>query len=182
MPKLLRQSEIEEMLANLGLKRPLQIRIGAAIALCESPGGRAENGEHQSNFSAIGDQELADDIWGYSYGGFQIRSVRNQKDTGDIRDEEQLVRPRFNCKSAIAIMRVWGGWGAWSTYNSGMYKAYLQDLYPPAPNTYVVLAGDNLQSITNAVSFGEWTWENLARVNNLHLPYTIYIGQHLLLP
>jgi Lysozyme like domain/LysM domain len=183
MTKLLRQSEIEEILADLGLKRPMDIRIGAAIALCEAPVlERAANGEFQSNFSAIGDQELADEIWGYSYGGFQIRSVRNQKGTGGIRDEEKLVRPRFNCRSAIAIKRVWGGWGAWSTYNSGMYKAYLQDLYPPLPGTYVVVGGDNIVSITNAISYGEWTWEDLARVNNLHAPYTIYIGQHLILP
>jgi nucleoid-associated protein YgaU len=181
MTKLLRQGEVEEMLAALGLKRK-QARIGAAISLCEAPGGRTIDGEYLTNFGAIGDQELANETWGYSYGGFQIRSLRSQKGTGDIRDEDQLLRPRFNCRSAIAIRRAWGGWGAWTTYTSGMYRAYLQDIYPPPPNTYVVVGGDNLQNITNAISYGEWTWEDLARVNNLHYPYMIYIGQYLTLP
>lgn len=180
MDKLLRQSEIEFILEDLGM-RPKQARIGAAIALCEAPAGRTPDGEYQANFSAVGDQELANDVWGYSYGGFQIRSLRVQKGTGKIRDEERLLDPRFNCRSAMKIKRGWGGWGAWSTYNSGMYKAYLQDMYPPPINTYVVMGGDTLESIA-ANYTGDWTWEDLARVNNLHWPYTIYIGQHLTLP
>lgn len=180
MDKLLRQSEIEFILEDLGM-RPKQARIGAAIALCEAPAGKTPDGEYQANFSAVGDQELANDVWGYSYGGFQIRSLRVQKGTGKIRDEERLLDPVFNCRSAMKIKRSWKGWGAWSTYNSGMYKAYLQDMYPPPINTYVVMGGDTLESIA-ANYTGDWTWEDLARVNNLHWPYTIYIGQHLTLP
>lgn len=181
MTNILTQSEIEKLLSELGLKKK-QARIGAAIALCEAPAGvSAENGEYQANFSAIGDQELANDIWGFSYGGFQIRSLRSQKGTGGIRDEDKLLRPRFNCRAAITIRKSWGGWGAWTTYTSGMYKAYLQDIFPPPPNTYVVMAGNTLESIA-ANYTATWTWQDLARVNNLHSPYTIYIGQHLLLP
>jgi nucleoid-associated protein YgaU len=184
MTEMLTQSRITELLLDLGIKNTRQARIGSAIALCEAPGGRSDTGEHQADFSLIGDQELANDIWGYSYGGFQIRSLRSEKGTGGKRDEEQLLRPRFNCRSAIVIKREWGGWGAWSTYTSGMYRAYLQDMYPPPINTYVVLGGDTLMSIAAeyARTGSSWTWEDLARVNNLHSPYTIYIGQYLTLP
>lgn len=180
MDKILTQSEIETILIDLGMKEA-NARIGGAIALCEAPAGKSDTGEFQANFGAVGDQELANDKWGYSYGGFQIRSLRAQKGTGGIRDEEALIRPRFNCRSAIVIKRD-TGWSAWSTYNSGMYKAYLQDIYPPPPNTYVVMGGDTITGIAAAISGGAWTWEDLARVNNLHTPYTIYIGQYLTLP
>lgn len=180
MPNILTQSEVELILADLGMKAR-QCRIGAAIAMCEAPWGPADDGEARANFSAIGDQELANEKWGYSYGGFQIRSLREQKGTGEFRDENELLRPRFNCRAARAIRNQWGGWGAWSTFNDGKYKAYLQDLFPPPPNTYVVLAGDTLSTITDEISMG-WTWEDLARVNNLHSPYIIYVGQHLTLP
>jgi len=180
MDKFVTQSEIEEILMDLGMKSR-QARIGSAIALCEAPAGLSSSGEYQANFGAVGDQELANEIWGYSYGGFQIRSLREHKGTGLLRDEDELLKVHFNCRSAMKIKRQWGNWKAWSTYTSGMYKAYLQDMYPPPPNTYVVLAGDTLQDITANLSTG-WTWEDLARVNNLHWPFTIYIGQHLLLP
>jgi nucleoid-associated protein YgaU len=68
-----------------------------------------------------------------------------------------------------------------TTYASGMYKAYLQDIFPPPPNAYIVLAGDTLSKI--AVRFGnQWTWQDLARANGLHDPFTIFIGQTLILP
>lgn len=181
MDKILTQSEIENLLIDLGMKAS-NARIGGAIALCEAPvDEKSADGQFQADFGAVGDQELANDYWGNSYGGFQIRSLRSQKGTGGIRDEDQLIRPRFNCRSAIAIKRD-TGWSAWSTYQSGMYKAYLQDLFPPPANTYIVVRGDSLTSITDAVSNGAWTWEDLARVNNLHYPYMVYIGQYLTLP
>lgn len=177
-----RQSEIEAQLVKLGLT-VRQAKIGAAISLCEAPGGRYADGEFRARVLAIGDQELANSTWGYSYGLFQIRSLRSEKGTGGIRDEDRLLDPVFNCTSAVAIRRAWGGsWRAWATYTSGAYKAYLQDLYPPPPNTYVVVSGDTLGSIALKLSGGQWTWQDLAMLNNLHSPYTIYINQHLILP
>jgi len=70
---------------------------------------------------------------------------------------------------------------ATGAYTSGAYKAYLQDLFPPAPGTYIVLAGDTLSGIAAKV-VGGFTWEDLARTNNLHSPYSISIGQSLTLP
>lgn len=172
---ILTQEQVRSTLADLGMGKR-DARIGSAIALCEAPAREAD--KPSADFGLIGDIELANEVWGFSYGGFQIRSLRAQKGTGDIRDEDQLLRARFNCRSAKAIHDD-TGWKAWSTFTSGQYKAYLQDLYPPPPGTYVVLAGDTITGI--AVSLGV-DWEELARINNLHSPWTIYIGQVLVLP
>ncbi len=169
------QDEVRLLLIDVGMGEK-NAKIGSAIAMCEAPAYNADT--PSADFSMIGDIDLADATWGYSYGGFQIRSLRAQKGTGEIRDEDELLRPRFNAKSAKAI-KASQGWGAWSTYTSGMYKAYLPEQYPPPPNTYVVVAGDTLSSI--GVKLGV-SWEDLARVNNLHSPYRITIGQELVIP
>ncbi len=169
------QDEVYELCRSVDFSH-LNARIASAIAMCES-GGYTKNGEPASDFDSIGDVELADDVWGYSYGGFQIRSLRSHKGTGKYRDEDELLRPKFNVRSARKI-KLSQGWGAWSVYKSGAYKAYLQDEFPPPPNTYIVIGGDTLSGI--ALKTGV-NWADLARWNNLHSPYTIYIGQILLL-
>lgn len=157
----------------------LNARIASAIAMCEAPYFR--DGKPYSDFDAVGDQALANEVWGFSYGGFQIRSLRAQKGTGQIRDEEALPDPMFNLTSA-RVIKLQLGWNAWSTYSSGMYKAYLPDLYPPAPGTYVVVSGDTLSGIATRLSDGSWTWRQLADLNGLTSPYTLRIGQTLKLP
>lgn len=171
---LLTQNQVYEMCRGAGFTK-LNSRIASAIAMCESPG--TLNNQPASDFDAIGDKELANQTWGYSYGGFQIRSLRSHTGTGNYRDAERLLDPQFNVRSARAI-KLQQGWGAWSVYRSGAYKAYLQDLYPPPPNTYVVISGDTLSKIGTKVGI---PWTDLARWNNIHSPYTIYIGQILLL-
>jgi hypothetical protein len=157
---------------------PRSAKIASAIALCEAPVWNTD--VPKADFSMIGDQDLADETWGFSYGGFQIRSLRAHKGTGLPRDEDRLLRPRFNARSALTIRRQ-SGWNAWSTYKSGMYKAYLQDLFPPTPGTYIVVAGDSLSKI--AAKFGTFTVLELALKNNITGPdYKINIGQVLLLP
>lgn len=169
------QAQVRGMLRDTGMTR-WNARIGAAITMCEAPAAGADT--PSADFGLVGDIELANDTWGYSYGGFQIRSLRAQKGTGGIRDEDRLLNSVFNCQSAKAIHDD-AGWRAWSTFTSGQYKAYLQTLYPPPPGTYVVLAGDTLTGIAATLGID---WEELARLNNLHSPWTIYIGQHLTLP
>lgn len=136
------QSEVQALLQSVGCNLR-NARIGSAIAVCESPVFGAD--EPTSDFTAVGDQELANDVWGYSYGGFQIRSLRAETGTGGWRDKDRLLVPRFNARAARAI-KLGSGWSAWSTFKSGMYKAYLQDLFPPPSGTYQVLAGDSLSS------------------------------------
>lgn len=184
----LNQNAVYSLCRNLGFT-PKQARIGSAIALCESPVYGAST--PMSDFSAIGDQDLADNVWGYSYGGFQIRSLRDQTGTGGLRDADRLLTPRFNCRSAKAI-RLESGWTAWSTYSSGKYKAYLQEpwfdldgkyydaLFPPEPGTYVVVSGDTLSKIASRYSVST---EELALLNDIAGPkYLITIGQVLSLP
>lgn len=174
MTNLFTQEEVRRLARQAGFSKK-GARIASAIAMCES--AASKDNKPYADFDLVGDQELADDTWGYSYGGFQIRSLRNQKGTGKIRDEDRLLDPEFNIRSARAI-KLSQGWNAWSVYKSGAYKAYLQDLFPPPPNSYVVISGDTLSKIGASKGID---WEDLARWNNIHSPYTIYIGQIILL-
>ena len=172
------QAELVSLAVQGGF-HPDNAPIAAAIALCEAPYVR--NNETFADFDAVGDQKLADATWGYSYGAWQIRSLRADKGTGRIRDEDKLPDPLFNAKSARAIKIHAGSFRPWSTFTSGMYKAYLQDMYPPPPNCYVVVAGDYLSKIAIKLG-GEFSWVDLAAANGLQSPYTIQIGQILVLP
>lgn len=191
MTNLLTQAQVQALArkvgfstkANGGRKAP-DDRIISALAMCEgvtdaSTAATIRDKRPYSDFDAIGDQALANDYWGYSYSGLQIRSVRSQKGTGGLRDELRLPVPEFALMSALQIWRVQGP-QAWSTFLSGQYEAYLPDLYPTAPGTYRVLAGDTLSRIADKLRVG--TWQDIARVNAIRSPYTIYIGQALLLP
>jgi hypothetical protein len=174
MTNLFTQEEVRVLARKVGFSRR-NAKIASAIAMCES--AYAKDGKSYADADAVGDQALANDTWGYSYGLFQVRSLRDNKGTGKIRDEERLLDPEFNVRSARAI-KISQGWRAWSVYQSGAYKAYLQDLYPPPPNAHIVVSGDSLSKIAaaNGVS-----WQDLARWNNIHEPYTIHIGQVILL-
>ena len=178
MPNLLTQKQVEDLAFEIGFTRD-NARIASAIAMCEAP--YLSNGEAFSDFSAIGDQALANATWGYSYGGFQIRSLRADKGSGKIRDELALPDPSFNAYAARRIKLAAGSFSPWSTYVGGQYKAYLQDIFPPPPGSYVVVAGDSLSKIAQKLG-NRFTWQDLARTNGLHNPYTVYIGQVLLLP
>lgn len=175
MSKIKTQAETEALCRQAGFSAT-NARIAAAIAMCEAPA--IVDGRICVDFGAVGDLNLQTDVWGPSYGGFQIRSLKEQTGTGGWRDAEALVRPLFNAKAARHIKRV-QGWKAWSTYQSGMYKAYLQDLFPPPPFTYVVVAGDTLSGIGIKLGID---WRRIAELNHIGAPYPIYIGQNLKLP
>ena len=170
------QEQVRQLARRVGAK-PREARILSAIALCESPA--SVDGVPHADFNAVGDEHLANEVYGYSYGAWQIRSLRAHKGTGKYRDEERLLEPRFNAESALKVARE-EGWERWTTYANGQYRAYLPDLFPPAPGTHVVVYGDTLSGI--AAQHGGFTWERLAEVNNLSSPYRLYIGQVLDLP
>lgn len=172
----LTQDQIVRRLRDRGLGRKMA-RYGSAIALCEAP---TFTDPPLSNFSLVGDIDLANEKWGYSYGGFQIRSLRAEKGTGGLRDEDVLKTVKGNFDSAVAIFQT-HGWSPWSTFRSGMYEAYLPDLFPVPPNIYVVIGGDTLSGIAEKLD-GNWTWQDLARLNGLHEPYAIHIGDQLVIP
>lgn len=168
------QDQVRQLAVTAGFTKR-QARTASAIAMCES--AYVSQGQSFADFDAIGDIELQTDVWGPSFGGFQIRSLKAQQDTGGIRDGSRLLTPIFNTKSALAIKNS-QGFKAWSCFASGQYKAYLQDLFPPAPGTYIVLSGDTLSGIGADKGI---LWTDLARWNGLHFPYTIFIGQVILL-
>lgn len=174
MVNLFTQDEVRELADRVAFG-PRNAKIASAIAMCES--AYAQDGKSYANADAVGDQDLADSTWGYSYGLFQVRSLRSQKGTGKIRDEERLLDPEFNAKSAHAIFKS-QGWNAWSVYTKGMYKAYLQDMFPPPKNAYIVVSGDTLSKIGQKTGTD---WRKLAEWNNIKSPYTIFIGQVILL-
>ena len=170
------QTEVETLCRAAGFG-PLDAKIMAAISMVEAPFSNA--GKAYSDFGLIGDQALANTTWGYSYGGFQIRSLRADAGTGRFRDAQRLPEPAFSAQSALTIWRE-HGFTPWSTFMTGQYKALMQDLYPPQPGMYVVIPGDSLSAIAAKLKAG--TWEDLARVNGLRSPFTIFIGQTLFLP
>lgn len=176
MTNLFTQKQVEDLCLKTGFK-PADARIMAAIAMVEAP--YSTGGRSYSDFDRIGDQALANSTWGYSYSGFQIRSLRADKGTGRYRDELRLPDPTFAAASALTIFKQ-SGFKPWSTYMTGQYKAMLQDEFPPPQGTYVVVPGDTLSGIASRLGIG--SWEDLARVNGIRSPYTIYIGQALLLP
>lgn len=166
------QAETTAMLRKVGFSRK-KAKIAAAIAMCEAP--IVTDGEICVDFGEVGDLELQTEKWGPSIGGFQVRSLKAELGTGTIRDAEWLAKPMNNCRAALAIQRA-DGWGQWSTYASGMYKAYLPEMFPPPEGVHVCVYGDTLSSIAAA---NGTSWEELARINGLHAPYTIYIGQQI---
>lgn len=174
MTNLFTQEEVRKLARAAGFSYR-NARIASAIAMCEA--AATQDNQPFADFDLVGDRDLANEKWGYSYGGFQIRSLRADYGTGRTRDAARLLDPEFNVRSARTI-KLSQGWNAWSVYTSGMYKAYLQDMYPPPPNTYVVVSGDTLSKIGAMKGIA---WQDLARWNNIHYPYTIYIGQKILL-
>lgn len=176
MTNIMTQAAVTALARTVGFSTA-DAKIVGAISMCEAPA--TISGRSYSDFDLIGDQALANDTWGYSYGGMQIRSLRADKGTGRTRDELRLPNPEFNLRSALAIKNS-QGFKAWSTYVTGQYKAYLQDQFPPPPGVYIVVAGDTLSGIAYRLKMG--TWGDWARVNGIRAPYTIFIGEKLLHP
>lgn len=174
MTNLLSQEATRKLALKAGFSSA-NAKIAAAIAMCES--AAVMGGKSFADFDAVGDIDLQTQKWGPSYGGWQIRSLKAQTGTGQMRDGLRLLEPLFNAKSALEIKKTLG-FKAWSCYASGQYKAYLQDMFPAAPGTYIVLGGDSLSKIGAKLGI---QWTDLARWNNLHFPYTIFIGQVILL-
>lgn len=154
-------------------------RIIAAIAMVES--AYSINGRAYADADKEGDQNLITDIYGYSYGLTQIRSMYSQNGTGLTRDASRLKEPAFNLHSALIIWEKYR-FAPWTTFNNGQYKAYLPDEYPAPAGFHVVISGDTLIKITQRYSSSGFTWQQLAAANGLVSPYTIFINQKLQLP
>lgn len=170
------QKDVEALCSRSGFT-PVNARVMSAIAMVEAP--YSTGGKSYSDFDRIGDQALANEKWGFSYSGFQVRSLKVQTGTGLYRDALKLPDPEFAAKSSYKIWTQ-SGFAPWSTFMTGQYKAFMQDVFPPPQGVYMVMPGDTLSGIALKLKIG--AWQDLARVNGLRSPYTIFIGQALLLP
>lgn len=159
---LFSQEDIREMCREAGFGDQ-DSRIASAVALCEST--EVVAGTTYADSEKIGDLSIQDEIYGPSVGLFQIRSLKSQTGSGGYRDEIALRNPRHNIKSAKQI-RITQGWEAWTRYRTGAYKAYLPDMFPPAPGTYRVRAGE--------------TYYGIAR--KLGIPATVLVGLNYNVP
>ncbi|MEV0371795.1 peptidoglycan-binding protein [Streptomyces sp. NPDC050636] len=93
------------------------INIAAAVAMAESTGDPA----------AVGDEALADNKWGPSFGLFQIRSLRHPEQftpPDTLRIAGKLKDPLYNAKTAKAIKAA-HGWNQWSTFTNGAYRRHM---------------------------------------------------------
>lgn len=89
--------------------------IAAAIAAAESGG----------NPGAQGDIALMDSTWDWSAGLWQIRGLRAERGTGELRDSLANANPMKNALAMVMISNRCTNWTPWSTYNTGAYLPYL---------------------------------------------------------
>jgi hypothetical protein len=105
-------------LASLALRAGCsasQAVTAAAIAAAESGG----------NPGAQGDISLMDSTWDWSEGLWQIRGLRSERGTGELRDSLANADPVTNASAMYAISSGCTNWTPWTTYTSGAYLAYL---------------------------------------------------------
>lgn len=105
-------------LASLALRAgcsPSEAPIAAAIASAESGGDPG----------AQGDISLMDSTWDWSEGLWQIRGLRDERGTGQLRDSMANANPVTNADAMYVISNGCTNWTPWTTYNTGAYLAYL---------------------------------------------------------
>lgn len=93
-----------------------QAVIATAIAAAES--SRIPNKR--------GDTTIQTNLWGPSYGLWQIRTIKSQTGKGTDRDIKHLQKSLGNQAAAMYKISMGGtDWTPWSVYTSGEYKDYL---------------------------------------------------------
>ncbi|MFT3871030.1 MAG: hypothetical protein QM714_12515 [Nocardioides sp.] len=107
-------AQVYGLARGAGLGRDAAI-TATAVAFAESGG----------NSAAVGDVNLQDATWGPSIGLWQIRSMKDDRGTGNVRDATRLKQPSFNARSMATISSNGRDFGPWSVYKSGAYRAHL---------------------------------------------------------
>jgi hypothetical protein len=105
-------------IATLALQQgcqPESAIIATAVAMAESGGSP----------SAQGDIALMDNVWDWSAGLWQIRGLKSQRNTGQLRDSIANQQAAKNAVAMYAISSGCSSWGPWSTYNNGAYQRFL---------------------------------------------------------
>lgn len=82
-------------------------------------------GESGLNPDAVGDVRLQDAKWGPSVGLTQVRTLKAQTGTGELRDITRLRDPLANLVAAYEISSHGRDFTPWSVYTSGKYRQFL---------------------------------------------------------
>ncbi|WP_375487339.1 hypothetical protein [uncultured Jatrophihabitans sp.] len=105
-------------IATLALERgcsAAQAPIATAVAMAESGGSP----------SAQGDVTLMTSTWDWSAGLWQIRGLRSQRGTGQLRDSIANQRAATNSAAMYVISSSCTNWTPWTTYTRGLYLGYM---------------------------------------------------------
>lgn len=97
-------------------------------------------GESSWNPNAVGDEQLQSDLWGPSYGLWQVRSLQPDKFNPSAsylpdryRDGSRLRDPSYNAEAAFAIYTTsknrneYQRFNQWTVYTEGTYKNFLAE-------------------------------------------------------
>ncbi|ELP62169.1 peptidoglycan-binding protein [Streptomyces turgidiscabies] len=135
-------TQLRALVAQVGFTGR-DVNIAAAVAMAESRGDPA----------AVGDEGLADNKWGPSFGLFQIRSLRHPEQFSppdSLRISGKLKDPHYNAKTAKAIKDA-HGWRQWSTFTNGAYRQHLDGgtaVFEPFPGASFFHTGQKSSIIT----------------------------------
>ena len=125
--------EVARAAATAGITDPDALAIAVAIAGAES----------RWDPTAVGDQTLQDEVWGPSYGLWQIRSLWQEAGQQSTRDPNELAKadPAFNARSMATISSGGTNWAPWSTWTNGAYRTYLVEATAAARTALAERAG-----------------------------------------
>lgn len=108
-------AQIFRDLITAGFDRTRAI-IMTAIGLAESGGDPA----------AVGDVDLQDGTWGPSVGIYQVRTLKTETGSGQLRDIAALTGdPARQAQAAWAISRHGSDFAPWTVYRTGDYRDFL---------------------------------------------------------
>lgn len=178
----LSQEDVRKRALALGIPAK-DAKILSAIACAEAPAPKKPG---YCVTDALGDLHLVGEktsngyTWGPSYSEFQIRTIKEHTGNDTFRDLEWLKKDSNNpILAAWSIVQSTGGYNAWTTYRSGAYLAYMQDVIPPKPGTYIVMSGDTFTLIDHKLKLERGTMQKL---NPKVKPTSLFIGQVLNAP
>lgn len=115
---------------------------GSSIVMAIAIAGAESNW----NPAAIGDVALENATWGPSIGMWQVRTLKAETNTSQIRDVNWLSNnPLHQAQAAYVISSGGTNWTPWSTYTNGAYKRYFQQ----AIDAYNSLEG----TVTKIIAF-----------------------------
>lgn len=107
------------------------------------------------NDTSVGDVSLEDNVWGPSYGLYQVRTLKAQTGTGGDRDIQKLSSSdAAQAKAAYDISRGGTDFSPWTTYTSGAYRQFLNGAQAVSGTSADQGAPAALTSVTSSIGGG----------------------------